>query len=348
MLKFLVCFGLFLDTHAFLPTRLHAQSPRSPSVSKSSFEMYSSKADGNLEGPPSVAMIAALGAVGYSLLGMSHPEIMHPLHLVATHPWHLEHSSGLIHLATQVNTLTHCELFYVEPAPLTPMQAALQRMLIILGRATPPPPPPPLAPLQVAVTAAQANLVHLSSAVMGSAAMGEMQHAVVTVEANMVQLSSAVMGSAAMGDLQQAVTTAEASAADLSSTVMGSPAMGEVQLAMTAAEASSAQLSSALMESPAMGEVKNLVNAYNEALRLHYGLTTAVQAFVLVGMGDAIAQKIEKIEYDPVRTFRMGSLGLVIGGIGTSHWLKFLESQLPGHATAVNFDSSMHSYKYLK
>ena len=319
MLKFLVCFGLFLDTHAFLPTRLHAQSPRSPSVSKSSFEMYSSKADGNLEGPPSVAMIAALGAVGYSLLGMSHPEIMHPLHLVATHPWHLEHSSGLIHLATQVNTLTHCELFYVEPAPLTPMQAALQRMLIILGRATPPPPPPPLAPLQLAVTAAQANLVHLSSAVMGSAAMGE---------------------------LQQAVTSAEASAADLSSAIMESPAMGEVQLAVTAAEASAAQLSSAVMKSPAIGEVKILVDAYNEALRLHYGLTTAVQAFVLVGMGDAIAQKIEKIEYDPVRTFRMGSLGLVIGGIGTSHWLKFLESQLPGHATAVNFDSSMHSYTY--
>jgi len=87
-----------------------------------------------------------------------------------------------------------------------------------------------------------------------------------------------------------------------------------------------------------MGEVKNLVNAYNEALRVNYDLTAAVQAFILVGMGDAIAQKIEKIEFDPVRTFRMGSLGLVIGGIGTSHWLKFLESQLPGHATAVSLE----------
>lgn len=343
MLKFLVCFGLFLVIHAFLPARVHNQYALSPSESKSSFEMYSSKAGGNLEGPPSVAMIAALGAVGYSLLGMSHPEIMHPLHLAATHPWHLEHSSGLIHLATQVNTLTHCELFYVEPAPLTPVQAALQQILIILGRATPPPPPPPLAPLQLAVTAAYANLMQLSSAVMGSAAMGELQHDVITVEASMAQFRSEVMGSAVIGELQQAVTSAEASAADLSSAIMGSHAMGEVQLAATAAEASAAQLSSAVMESPAIGEVKILVDAYNEALRLHYGLTTAVQAFVLVGMGDAIAQKIEKVEYDPVRTFRMGSLGLVIGGIGTSHWLKFLESQLPGHATAVNFESTMHS-----
>jgi hypothetical protein len=334
MLKFLLCFGLFLDGHAFLPTRVRTQYTRSGSESKFSFEVYSSQADENLEGPPSVAVMAALGAVGYSLLGISHPEIMHPLHLAATHPWHLEHSSGLVHLATQINSLAHCELFYVEPAPLTPMQAALQQLLVTLGRATPPPAPPPLAPLQLAITAAEDNVAHLGSAAMNSAAIGELQLAACAVEANVVQLSSAVKGSAAAGELEHAITAAKSIMAQLS---VSAP-VGELQLTIAAAEANAAHLSSAMMESAAMGEVKNLVNAYNEALRVNYDLTAAVQAFILVGMGDAIAQKIEKIEFDPVRTFRMGSLGLVIGGIGTSHWLKFLESQLPGHATAVSLE----------
>jgi hypothetical protein len=37
--------------------------------------------------------------------------------------------------------------------------------------------------------------------------------------------------------------------------------------------------------------------------------------------------------YDPVRTVRMGLLGLLIGGVGTSNWLRFLEVQLPGHGS---------------
>lgn len=111
-----------------------------------------------------------------------------------------------------------------------------------------------------------------------------------------------------------------------------------------------------------------LVHAYQTSLREHYDTTTAVQAFVLVAMGDLIAQGIEAStaaggaqaeaavlaeaeergealvgqalpadgqhgRLDLVRTLRMGSLGLLIGGIGTSHWLQFLESKLPGHAS---------------
>lgn len=111
-----------------------------------------------------------------------------------------------------------------------------------------------------------------------------------------------------------------------------------------------------------------LAHAYQTSLREHYDATTAVQAFVLVAMGDLIAQGIEASTaageaqaeaaaraeaeargeapvgqplpadgqhsgLDLVRTLRMGSLGLLIGGIGTSHWLQFLESKLPGHAS---------------
>uniref|UniRef100_A0A7S2F8E5 Peroxisomal membrane protein MPV17 n=1 Tax=Florenciella parvula TaxID=236787 RepID=A0A7S2F8E5_9STRA len=118
-------------------------------------------------------------------------------------------------------------------------------------------------------------------------------------------------------------------------------------------------------------------DAYNNALQTDYDRTTAIQALVLVGLGDVTAQffearnrradaearekeavvvatidvkgevkKVACVEeggdvtcaaveveewFDPKRTLRMGFLGLVIGGLGTSHWLQYLEQQLPGH-----------------
>ena len=120
-------------------------------------------------------------------------------------------------------------------------------------------------------------------------------------------------------------------------------------------------------------------DAYNNALQTDYDRTTAIQALVLVGLGDVTAQffearnrrldaeaaekeavvvatidlegevkKVACVEeeggdvtcaavevdewwFDPQRTLRMGFLGLVIGGLGTSHWLQYLEEQLPGH-----------------
>jgi len=115
------------------------------------------------------------------------------------------------------------------------------------------------------------------------------------------------------------------------------------------------------------------VNAYQQSLREHYAATTALQAFILVGLGDFGAQLIElgkdgngnseeltggavpsfpsqqmveletaelassspravgEAQYDAVRTLRMALLGLLIGGVGTSNWLRFLEGQIPGH-----------------
>lgn len=116
------------------------------------------------------------------------------------------------------------------------------------------------------------------------------------------------------------------------------------------------------------------MEAYQRSLQEHYAITTAVQAFVLVGTGDLIAQIIELSSeeeassedspvsgdaaaglaaaqealllpadghrsvgggIDPMRTLRMGTLGLIIGGIGTSHWLQYLESRIPGHASSA-------------
>ena len=119
------------------------------------------------------------------------------------------------------------------------------------------------------------------------------------------------------------------------------PAPSTIEAALSTIEAGTTQVCSALVS-----EAENAMNSYNEALRTNYDVTTAIQAFVLVGIGDLIAQTIEmkaaashqvgctdtNAQFDPIRTFRMGSLGLLIGGIGTSHWLKWLESELPGHA----------------
>jgi len=86
-------------------------------------------------------------------------------------------------------------------------------------------------------------------------------------------------------------------------------------------------------------DLSYLSDQYYTALDTQYYSTTAIQAFVLVGMGDAISQGIEtkgflKNEYDLRRTLRMAGLGLAIAGFGTSTWLKNLEAALPGHATA--------------
>lgn len=91
----------------------------------------------------------------------------------------------------------------------------------------------------------------------------------------------------------------------------------------------------------AQTEVNSATNAYNAALESHYYTTTAAQAFLLVGIGDALSQAIEgrgqedHATYDAVRTLRMASLGLVIGGFGTACWLRHLEDWLPGHATGA-------------
>lgn len=71
-----------------------------------------------------------------------------------------------------------------------------------------------------------------------------------------------------------------------------------------------------------------------DSLHEHYFATTAVQALTLVATGDALAQTIEmrsddEQAYDPVRTLRMGLLGMCIGGFGTARWLQYLESVLP-------------------
>lgn len=115
--------------------------------------------------------------------------------------------------------------------------------------------------------------------------------------------------------------------------------------------------------------------AYQGALVDHYSATTAAQALILVGLGDVGAQLSElsaapaaapaggpaesavaveppvtttsapgagstaaagsPASFDWLRTLRMALLGLLIGGVGTSHWLAFLEAQLPGHGSAA-------------
>ena len=83
----------------------------------------------------------------------------------------------------------------------------------------------------------------------------------------------------------------------------------------------------------ATAPVESLSAFYSSSLHSAYYRTTATQALLLVGAGDAISQKIEAGEYDPQRTMRMALLGMFIGGFGTACWLSHLEQWLPGHAT---------------
>lgn len=77
----------------------------------------------------------------------------------------------------------------------------------------------------------------------------------------------------------------------------------------------------------------DLLAAYKHSLATHFQATTCIQSFVLVGLGDAIAQAIKGggAGYDAQRTAKMAALGLLVSGFGTSNWLMFLEGQLPGH-----------------
>lgn len=85
--------------------------------------------------------------------------------------------------------------------------------------------------------------------------------------------------------------------------------------------------------------VQHSGQAYNYALAHHMQATTCAQSFLLVGTGDAVAQLVDstkeaseqKKSFDAGRTLRMASLGLIISGFGTTNWLRFLESKLPGH-----------------
>ena len=91
---------------------------------------------------------------------------------------------------------------------------------------------------------------------------------------------------------------------------------------------------------PVAVDLASLSASYYDALETHYYATTAIQAFLLVGTGDSLSQYIEirsgdGERYDVVRTLRMAMLGLLIAGFGTSTWLKWLEGELPGHASST-------------
>lgn len=83
--------------------------------------------------------------------------------------------------------------------------------------------------------------------------------------------------------------------------------------------------------------IEHLHALYVNSLETHYYRTTAIQATVLVGLGDLGAQLIERRAtgdaYEPQRTLRMAVLGLFIAGFGTSTWLRLLEAALPGNGT---------------
>ena len=99
---------------------------------------------------------------------------------------------------------------------------------------------------------------------------------------------------------------------------------------------------------PALSALADASTSYYAALETSYYQTTAMQAFLLVGTGDAISQAIEihfagknslgdeegSQRYEPSRTLRMATLGLFIAGFGTAFWLQHLERALPGHASA--------------
>ena len=158
--KRLLSISFLLGSEAFQPTSMRGL--RSFTKESSSVALYASNVDQHqkaLDNARSLAWIGAIGAIGVSIAGLS-PEAMHPLHLTAMQPWHLEHSSAFVHLATQANALTHCNLFYVEPIPPTPMQVAVQHMLAMLGKAAP---PPPLPERTATLTVSQALLLRIAA-----------------------------------------------------------------------------------------------------------------------------------------------------------------------------------------
>ena len=106
---------------------------------------------------------------------------------------------------------------------------------------------------------------------------------------------------------------------------------------------SAAVLNEVAKDVTVVGDVAQTASdGYSWELAHNYLSTTAIQATLLVGTGDILAQAIETDgfsrkggaeAYDAARTARMAMLGLIIAGFGTATWLRFLESQLPGHAT---------------
>ena len=106
---------------------------------------------------------------------------------------------------------------------------------------------------------------------------------------------------------------------------------------------SAAVLNEVAKDVTVVGDVAQTASdGYSWELAHNYLSTTAIQATLLVGTGDILAQAIETDgfsrkggaeAYDVARTARMAMLGLIIAGFGTATWLRFLESQLPGHAT---------------
>ena len=102
----------------------------------------------------------------------------------------------------------------------------------------------------------------------------------------------------------------------------------------------------------------DLATTYITALHNHYYPTTCLQALALVSLGDVLAQCLETtsngddngapIPLDWRRTLRMGTLGLIIGGLGTATWLRYLEDQLPvieSHAAASFVDLPLWLYE---
>jgi Mpv17 / PMP22 family len=101
----------------------------------------------------------------------------------------------------------------------------------------------------------------------------------------------------------------------------------------------------------------DLATTYITALHNHYYPTTCLQALGLVSLGDVMAQCLETssgdgngapISLDWRRTLRMGTLGVIIGGLGTATWLRYLEDQLPvieSHAAASFVDLPLWLYE---
>ncbi|XP_014253361.1 protein Mpv17-like [Cimex lectularius] len=75
-----------------------------------------------------------------------------------------------------------------------------------------------------------------------------------------------------------------------------------------------------------MNFLRRAVGMYNACLKTHRLKVQAVQISALMGMGDVFAQKlVEKQKYDPVRTLKFMSLGLVLGPV-TDKWFMVIDN----------------------